>query len=931
MAITLDSELRDRMRRPCDTAERPITTPMERRMHSAPPPITPMSDNAQEHATEHGFLDEVCEGRPRAGVPESPHELVERHAVLSPDAVALRHRDRSMTFADLNARANRLSRFLSARGIGAESRVVVAVEPGLDIVVALLAILKAGAVYVPLDPAYPAAHLRTILDDTKPSLVIATRCLSPELSDGVETLLLDEADAWLPSCEDGNPGRLTEPDRTAYVFYTSGTTGKPKGVMASYANLASYVAAARERYGFTSADVMPAIARFSFSISLFELLTPLSAAGTLVVLDRDHVMAPSRLAATIREVTIFHAGPSLLRPLLEYIRTHDEDIAMYDGVRHASSGGDLIPPEVLESAKDTFRKAEVFVIYGCSEIACMGCTYEVPRDRRITKTYVGRPFDGMAVRVVDESLERVAVGEVGEICFSGAGVVKGYLNRAELTASRFVEMKGRRFYRTGDVGRVTGEGFVEILGRTDFQAKIRGMRVELGEVEYHLRRAPRVKEGVVMPRDGADGEKVLVAYVVLDGAASAARAPGEPACAVAIRRHMVQHLPDYMVPAIYLELEKLPLNHNLKVDRRALPAPARDTEGRAPETQTERALASIWRRLLGVEQVCLDDNFFELGGHSLLAVALLVDVKRDLGVQVDGMDVLREPLEVLARICDVRRGWPPGAGTRAASSRPAERRELFHFGAGRTLYGVLTRPAEPTKHEAVLVCPPVGQEKTRAHFVLQSFAKRLAARGITSFVFDYYGTGDSLGESVDATLARWQGDILDAFDELARRTDGARITAVGARLGATLLGSVAPRLDVAGFVFWDPVLSGSAHLSTLRRLQRDQLAAAERFSLRRGPRARGTELLGTTYSAPALDELAALALSGDAPRARVKALLTRAAAEGPAPHPDDASSFAAHLERLDVDCSWYALDRLEDTLPDVGISTALTALCTEAQ
>ncbi|HEX4340553.1 MAG TPA: amino acid adenylation domain-containing protein [Polyangiaceae bacterium] len=891
-----------------------------------------MSEHAHQlTSAEHDFLDAVCEGRPRSSPPEHPHLLIERHARTRPDSIAVRHREHRLSFDDLNRRANRLSHLLRAKGVGPESRVVVCVTPGFDIVVALLAILKAGASYVPLDPGYPAAHLRTILDDTRPALIIATTRLAPDVVRGIETLILAESKALLAMYPDVDPARAVEPGATAYVYYTSGTTGAPKGVMASYANLASYVAAARERYDLTSADVMPAIARFSFSISMFELLTSMSAGGGLTLLDRDHVMDPARLAEAMRHVTIFHVGPSLLRPLLDHVRARHDDFSIFDGVRHASSGGDLIPPEVLEWTKDVFRKAEVFVIYGCSEIACMGCTYEVPRDRRLTKTYVGRPFDGMAVRIVDDAGQRAPVGEVGEICFAGGGVVKGYLNRDELTATKFVELDGRRFYRTGDMGRITEEGFVEILGRVDFQAKIRGMRVELGEVEYHLRRAPNVKEGVVMPRDGADGEKVLVAYVVLADAGDAT-ADGEPSSAAAIRRHMVEHLPDYMVPAIYLELPKLPLNHNFKVDRRALPAPSRirlsSARGRPPETETEQALAAIWKRLLHVEDVCLDDNFFELGGHSLLAVALLVDVKHTFGVFVDGMDVLRESLEVLARLCDQRLGKPLATKKRRAAEAGKNHVELFHFGPGGSLYGVLTLPAEQGARDAVLICPPVGQEKARAHFVLQSLARRLAARGVATLQFDYYGTGDSLGDGIDATPSRWQADVEAAFAELSGRTGGARITAVGARFGATLLAAVAPKLDVVRLVFWDPITDGRAHVDEMAHMQREYLAGRERFSFRRRPRARGTELLGTTYSPRALAELRALSLPSLAAPVPEKWLTTTSSA---------AASFDAfpgrapesRLERLEVDCAWTALNRLEDMLPDVGIAAALATLCTE--
>lgn len=885
------------------------------------------------------WLDSICEGRRRAVPAEAPHLRIERHARASPDAVALRHRDRSITYGELNRRANRLAGHLVARGIGAESRVVVCVEPGLDILVALLGILKAGAVYVPLDPSYPAAHLRTIVSDTQPRLVVTDRAPRDAFPFGASPLLaMDASDELLADFSDENLGLPVVPSATAYVYYTSGTTGKPKGIMASYANLASYVAAARERYELTERDVVPAIARFAFSISMFELLGPLSAGGTLIVLDRDHVMNPARLSDTLREVTLFHMGPSLLRPVLEHIKAHHTDFSGFAGVRHASSGGDMVPPDVLESAKEVFPNAEVFVIYGCSEISCMGCTFQVPRERVLTKTYVGRPFDGMSVRVLNDALEQLPAGEIGEICFSGSGVVKGYLNRPDMTAAKFVQVSGRRFYRTGDLGRITGDGWLEILGRADFQAKIRGMRIELGEVEHHLRRAPNVKECVVMARDGADGEKVLVAYVVpRDTSLARDSDTRDVNPAAAIRRHMVEQLPDYMVPAIYLEIPKLPLNHNMKVDRRALPSPdgadARSRRTfRAPETETERRLASLWQNSLGVDRVDLDANFFELGGHSLLAASFIADVQSELGVELTGMDVLRESLEVLALYCDRRLGRVPASPARPAYKPVRTRAELFHFGLGNSLYGVLHHPSEPPRNEAVLVCGPVGQEKTRAHFVLKNLAKQLAAQGVAVLEFDYYACGDSLGDGIEATSTRWEHDIGDALEELRRRTGIARVTAVGARLGGPLLWSVAHRLGFARLVFWDPVCNGSKHVLTLAEMQLGHARATEHFSLRRH-KSCGVELLGTTFSDRAILELRALTMEPALPRRGVpiKWLATSPAADQVAAYERVANGNpGSRIATLDAWCGWYDLGRLEDVLPDVGIANALATMATEA-
>ena len=888
---------------------------------------------------ERRWLDEMSRGRSHPRATEPVHRLFERRAAATPDAVAVRFRDLRLTYRELNARANRLAHLLAARGAGAESKIVVCVEPSLDIAVALLGILKAGAVYVPLDPTYPEPRIRAILDDTRPAWVVSNGYLIERLGlAAFPTIALDAKGDPLAGSSDADLATAVAPSQSAYVYYTSGTTGKPKGVMATQANLTSYVLMAHERYQFDARDVMPAIARFSFSISMFELMSPLVAGGTLIVLDRDHVLDTARMARTLTEVTFFHAGPSLLKNLLPHIERSYPDFAPFAGVRHASSGGDMIAPEILETLKRIFTQAEVFVIYGCSEIACMGCTYPVPRDRTITKTYVGRPFDNTTVRLFDASFNQVPVGVVGEIHFSGGGVVPGYLNRADVTAEKFVTIDGERFYRTGDLGRMSEDGWIEILGRNDFQIKLRGMRIELAEVEHHLRRAPGVRDAVAMARDGANGEKILVAYIVFDRPGSDA---DRRAALSGIRRYISENLPDYMIPASYVELEGLPLNHNMKVDRFALPEPPRsdrrtahDPRVRAPETDTEKQLAAHWRRALGVEHVGLDDHFFELGGHSILATDFIAAFEREAGVALDGMDVLRESLEVLAGIVDQRLGRAARKTTARAPDR-VEPIDVFHFGRDEELYGVLhgaprANGGAPAR-EAVLVCAPVGQERVRAHFILNRLARTLAARGVPVLQFDYFGTWDSMGDSVEATCSRWQEDIAAAHAELVRRTGAARIVCVGVRLGATLLCNAGEKLDVSRLVLWDPVGDGASHYADMVRMQQRYLRGMQHLRLgRRLERLLGAEeLLGTTYSDAALRELRQLAIaksiaSGRTPlrwlvtshHARQRALF----------HAASAGRDGCKLETLDVDSYWHDVARLDDILPDVGISRALAAM-----
>jgi amino acid adenylation domain-containing protein len=835
------------------------------------------------------------------------HERFELWAHSTPNATALRFCERTLSYGELNVQANQLAHHLRARGVGAEDRVVVCVEPGFEIIVALLAILKLGAVYVPLDPSYPRARIQAMLEDTQPRVVVTHSELQSCLPVGQPEVL--PLDRGLPLAElpEHDLNVSVDPSQTAYVYYTSGTTGTPKGVMASHANLTSYLGSARRRYGFDVGDVGVAIARFTFSISMFELLSPLSSGGSLLLLQRAHVLDAARLSETLRFVTFFHAGPSLLRGVLDYIKRHHGDFAAFDGVRHASSGGDTVPPELLEDLRAIFRKAEVFVIYGCSEISCMGTTYEVPRSGRLERTYVGRPFDGTTLRVVADDLGQVPVGTVGEVLFAGPGVVRGYLNRPQLTAEKFLEKDGLRFYRTGDRGKLDQQGLLELVGRSDFQVKLGGIRIELGEIEHHLRRAPQVANGVVSAVD-RDGEKALVAYVVLRPDSTG----DSTSRALAIRRYLAEQLPDYMVPRSFVELAALPLNHNLKVDRRALPEPPRAaprpasaSAPRPPRSATEQRLAALWCAVLGLDRVGLDDNFFELGGTSLLALRLIQEVERELVVTLTGLEVLREPLEAQAQLCAQRSGQAPHQQATISPRGQVDQLELFHFGPDRSLYGVLHGSYPTDAQAAVLLCAPLGHEALRAHFVLQRLARSLAAAGTPVLRFDYYGCLDSRGESSEASCARWQRDIIAAREELMRRTGARHVTGIGVRLGATLLANIAQNAQFSKLVLWDPVEQGSAHLADLRAAHRRLVRASPLLSLRSRWVARTkrapVELLGSSYSPAALRELAALALPSDLGR-------------------------SCPVEQLTTDVAWLDLSKLEDMLPDVGTSRQLGEL-----
>jgi amino acid adenylation domain-containing protein len=588
--------------------------------------------------------------------PQEPiFKVIEKHAVQRPNAIAVTYKDQHLTYAELNQKANQLAHFLNQLGVQPGVRVASCMEPSLEVLVGILAVFKAGGVYVPLDPSHPAERLTAMLEDTQPQVLLTQSHLAAVVpAVAASVLYLDQDWTNIQSQPTHNPEHPIALEQTAYIIYTSGTTGKPKGVMASHANLINYIWVAQEKYGFNSQDVMPAIARFTFSITMFELWSPLVAGGTLVLLEREHILDFKRMVKTLQQVTFVHISPSLWRKLLAYIQETGIDTQTFNNLRHVSSGGDMVPADLLETMKAVFTNAEVYVIYGCSEISCMGCTYPVLRDRTLTKTKVGKPFNNVSVRLYDPYQNLVPIGVVGEIYFGGAGITQGYLNREELTQEKFVTIDGQRYYRTGDLGRFDEAGNLEILGRSDYQIKLRGIRMEPGEIEAALRKAPGVREGVVVARELGKSEKSLVAYIVSNSLQTPNKAE--------IRRFLQTKLPDYMVPSVFVVLDALPVNINQKVDRQALPLPTPDDlagsqQFVAPRDEVEQQLTEIWETALGISPIGVEDDFFEIGGDSLQSIALMMKIEEAFGKTLPLSTLLTEP--TIAQMADVLRESQP--------------------------------------------------------------------------------------------------------------------------------------------------------------------------------------------------------------------------------------------------------------------------------
>jgi amino acid adenylation domain-containing protein len=576
-------------------------------------------------------IEDVSASKQIAAPSESFLMRFERFVVSTPDALAVRFGNQQLSYRELDARATRLAMFLVTCGVGRERAVAVCLKPSLEVAIAIIAIFKAEGVYVPLDPSYPRALLASIVEEVEPVCVLTdSERAGAELP---ESLFLFRFDCDWALTEGAVACSLPTRERglqhASHIFYTSGTTGKPKGVLATQENLAQYLRSARDRYAFGAADAFVSLARYTFSISLFELLSPLACGASLTILARDEVLDPSRLCAALCEATVVHAGPSLLGSLLRHLKLRGAQAPSFPKLRHLSSGGDLVPPSLLTQLTQTFTASEIFVIYGCTEVSCMGATYEASSHSEPKGCMVGKAFDGVSLRVLDAHGRLVDFDQVGEIYFAGYGITKRYLKRPELTSERFVAIDGQRFYRTGDLGRMQRDGNLEILGRSDFQVQVRGMRVELPGIEQTIRRLGLGEQCAVVAVQHDENDVRLCAFVV-----------GAPDLDVTnFRKALARELPDYMVPQKLIVTEALPLTPNGKLDRKRLIELARACENEsservAPQGDLEHGIAAAFAAVLGVEAVSVTQSFFDLGGHSLLAVMLLEELKSRLGLSL---------------------------------------------------------------------------------------------------------------------------------------------------------------------------------------------------------------------------------------------------------------------------------------------------------
>lgn len=594
-------------------------------------------------------------------------ELFDRQAERAPDALALETASRSLSYGELQEASERVAASLQMRGAGPESVIAVRASRGAEMIVAILGAIKSGAALLPLDPSEPASRTRHLLADAGVRIALTDDSAHAVPAAGVEWVAVAEAEAERREFE--RPEAAA--DRLAYVIYTSGSSGVPKGVLVEHRSAVNTLVGCREWFGFDAEDLFLCIASPTFDIFFFELLSPLISGAAVRLVGREELFDPSRLGSILLRATVMQAVPSLMKQVVELLEAEGTTA---ERMRHVFTGGDVVPARLPAAIAAAFPRARVSVLYGPTETAmvCTGVSFEDPEG--VSGHPIGGPLPNVSLQVCDESGGLVPVGVAGEIWIGGPGVSRGYLAPTPELAARFIELEGERFYRSGDQGRWRNDGELEFLGRLDAQLKVRGFRIEPGEIEVALESHPNVREAAVVGC-GVEEARRLVAFIVLDHSEDVAR----------LRASLSESLPAHMVPASIKAVDSLPTTPNGKVDRATLEQWGAAQPGGAdggvaaaremPVGEMESAIAKAWEGVLGISQPARHANFFASGGTSLLAIRVAVRLK-SRGIDVSAEKMFRH--QTIAALA-------------AAVERPDHRREEHGEGAAPPLLSAGSR------------------------------------------------------------------------------------------------------------------------------------------------------------------------------------------------------------------------------------------------
>ncbi|HEY0753746.1 MAG TPA: amino acid adenylation domain-containing protein [Ktedonobacteraceae bacterium] len=601
------------------------------------------------------------------------HEMVSLQATRLPSELAVSDAEHALTYAEVEQRSNQLAHLLQQRGIGADDLVAIALERSVELVIALLGVLKAGGAYVPLDPAYPTERLASMLEDSQASLLITQTSLQDRFAGLTSLLCLDQEWEQLDHKASTPPPSPMHGENLAYVIYTSGSTGKPKGVQISHRALTNFLLTMSQQPGISAQDRLLAVTTFSFDIAGLEILLPLITGAQVILSSREVAADGEQLAELMREreITMMQATPATWQLLLAAGWSGSPGLKIL-------CGGEALPTDLARQLLK--RGAEVWNMYGPTETTIWSTIARLSMD--MTRISIGRPIANTQAYILDRAGRLVPPGVVGELHLGGDGLARGYRERPDLTAERFLpdpfsSQAGARMYQTGDLAHWLPDGSLECLGRVDHQVKIRGFRIELGEIEHALRNQPGVHASVVTLYEQPPGYQRLVAYLV--------RANKQAIDFAELRDALKRLLPDYMLPSAFVLLDKLPLLANGKLNRKALPAPDQErpqqtTPFVAARTEIEQKLARIWSDVLGIASVGIQDNFFDLGGHSLLIPQVYSRLRAEGYTDLTMVDLFHYPTIKLLSERLARSEQPATTQTSAPISRAraAMRRDLLN-------------------------------------------------------------------------------------------------------------------------------------------------------------------------------------------------------------------------------------------------------------
>lgn len=608
------------------------------------------------------------------------HQLFEAQVDRTPDAIAVvfpaiasgSPQDATLTYRELNDRANQLAHALQQMGVGPDILVAVNLPRSLEMTIAILGILKAGGAYIPLDPAYPADRLQFMLSDTQAPIVLTHSSLAQSLpSHAAKVLCLDTEWAAIADRSTANPTSSVTPDGLTYVIYTSGSTGKPKGVMLEHQALVNLIFWQLQESKLGAGARTLQFAALSFDVSFQELFSTWSAGGTLVLLSEEIRRDAFRLLKLIvsEKIERLFLPFIALQHLAEAVHTYR---TIPSTLREVVTAGEQL--QVNRYVTHLFSQVADCVLvnqYGPSESHVVTAfTLSGAIDQWPALPPIGRPIANAQIFLLDQELQPVAIGSPGDLYIGGVCLARGYLNRPELTAERFITVPALsgRVYKSGDVARYLPDGNIEYLGRADNQVKVRGFRIELGEVETALTSHAAVKQAVVLAREDQPGNKRLVAYVVVND--------GQAIVTTHLREYLLGILPDYAVPALFIPVEAMPLTPSGKIDRQALPAPNTQRPQlaqayMAARNQSEQFLAGVWAQLLNLDQVGIHDNFFELGGDSLLTLQVAAQIQQELGIELPVVKLFQHPT-----IAELANFLNQGANDRPTHTQHQERAQL---------------------------------------------------------------------------------------------------------------------------------------------------------------------------------------------------------------------------------------------------------------